>query len=143
MEHDAHARECIRVRDQPDDLEQNIPLETLGKILSELLEVSGLIADGLPCEEKDSLLEGIEVLGGKVRQQVLDFRICPSFISQRLGGLRFASATVQATCHHREDQGFDPPGGNGGIPCTVEDSGERCTSRRAPERLQDSPPGPE
>jgi hypothetical protein len=38
MKHDTHAREAIRVGDQPDDLEQHISLETWREILSELLE---------------------------------------------------------------------------------------------------------
>jgi hypothetical protein len=50
MEHDAHARDAIGVRDQPDDLEQHIPPETCRKILSELLEATSLIADGLSGE---------------------------------------------------------------------------------------------
>ena len=58
MEHDAHAREAIGVGDQPDDLEQHIPLETCRKILSELLETAGLIADGLPGEVQDLSSKG-------------------------------------------------------------------------------------
>jgi hypothetical protein len=53
MEQDAHAREAIGVRDQPDDLEQHIPLKTCRKLLSELLEVAGLITDRFPGEPQD------------------------------------------------------------------------------------------
>jgi hypothetical protein len=53
MEQDAHAREAIGVRDQPDDLEQHIPLKTCRKLLGELLEAAGLITDRLPGEPQD------------------------------------------------------------------------------------------
>ena len=53
IEQDAQAREAIRVRDQPDDLKQHIPLETGGKASGQFLKTAGLIADRLPSKPQD------------------------------------------------------------------------------------------
>jgi hypothetical protein len=55
---DAQALEAIRVRDQPDDLKQHIPLETGGKASGEFLKTAGLIADRLPSKPQDPLARG-------------------------------------------------------------------------------------
>ena len=74
MEQDAHAREAIGITNQPNDLEQHLPLQPGGKCLGKLLQPSGLIANALAGETQDLPFEGIKFFGGEVRENVLESR---------------------------------------------------------------------
>jgi hypothetical protein len=66
MEQAAHTRHTVGIADQSNDLEQQLPPETLCKSLRQLLQSPGLIANRLPGETQHLALEGVEFVGSQV-----------------------------------------------------------------------------